>query len=634
MLLLGVSDTAQGDLLKNLLSSEVGPTYFIKYHRHPKTNAFLGAASVGFKKNGDGLLAEQLLDGRMLCGRHIKVQLDDKGTKCYSVLQQQHALILFKGDKAREFLREVIEGGVKKVVGEIGDHSIRRLSSSSSQKADDIIINDAKDVSDTMSDGSPTSTRQKLYPLSVLNINAGSVTPLYDTPSSLTNTSVPPTPSSLDSGLSLPAFKQDNVVVDKPKQLFSHSTLSCPPVPAIKKTVASPPPINNDMISTALVTVSPPLPAPAAEDKAPPLPPKDIDDISISPISVEGEVTNGVNKGESHTAVDMVSPVSTSPVDSLLEYDATATAAESNKPPAPLFPTQFDPTLGLKGLLHFAGSSTTAATPAVDLMPVSPPEHSDPAITVVSPAAAGIEVEEISGDESPEMVYMYPSDRTNHRTESVSEKEKYKVEVEQLSSDDMEMASDEENTVIEVNPAATAKQQSPVVPVNHMMPYMDCGMPPLPPPLPHPPNQMFPPHPAGMPPPLPFKPQPPPYFNPTVPPFHPPPHHHHHHHHHHHQMGPKPPPFHPYDGAPYRPPMYHHPAMKGSMKRSSFGGKEYLEEMKKEVMMVVCQQLRDVLLRDMQKKLVETSAFASLDSFWERRERMVSHFSICGHATQ
>ena len=80
VLLLGINETAQGDLLKNLLVSEVGPYYFIKYHRHPKTNVFLGAVSVGFKKNGHGLLAEELLDGRMLCGRLIKVQLDDKGT--------------------------------------------------------------------------------------------------------------------------------------------------------------------------------------------------------------------------------------------------------------------------------------------------------------------------------------------------------------------------------------------------------------------------------------------------------------------------------------------------------------------------------------------------------------------------
>ena len=516
------------------------------------------------------------------------------------------------------------------MVNDIAVGSIRRLSSTSSQKADDV-VNDTKEAVDTISDSSPTSAGHKLYPLSVLNINAGSVTPLYDTPSSVTNTSsVPPTPSSLDSGLSLTIPKQDDMVVDKPNHLFSHSTLSCPPVPAInKKIVASPPPVNSHIVAAMAVKVDPPLPA--TEDKDPPLPsapPNDIDNISISPISMEGEAPDGGggSKGESHAAVDhdMVSPVSTSPVDSLTEYDATLRAEESKNPPT-LFPTQFDPTLGLKGLLHCTGSTTAATAPSVDLMPVSPPEYNDPAITVVSPPAVSLEVEEISGDESPEMVYMYSSDRT----ETVAVKESYKVKVEELSSDDMEMASDEENTVIEVNPTSVAKQQSPPLPANHMMPYMDCRMPlPLPPPMPHPPNQMFPPHhpAAGMPPPLPFKPPPPPYFDPTaVPPFHhhPPTQHHHHQQH----MGPKPPPpFHPYDGgSPYRPPMYHPPS-KDSMKRSSgLGGREFIEEMKREVMMVVCQQLRDVLLRDMRKNLVETSAFASLDSFWERREKMVRH---------
>ena len=264
-----------------------------------------------------------------------------------------------------------------------------------------------------------------------------------------------------------------------------------------------------------------------------------------------------------------------------------------------LFPTQFDPTLGLKGLVKYP-QSTAVAKPAIDLMPVSPPKYNDPTVTVVSPPVTNIEVEEISGDESPEMVYMYSSDRTNGKTESVTVKEAYKVKVEQLSSDDMEMASDEENTVIEVNPTSVTKQNSPPLPANHMIPpYMDCRLPPpLPPPLPHPSNQMFSPHPGGMRPQIPFKPPPPPYFDPTsVPQFHPPPHHHHHHHHHmdHHPMGPKPPPFHHYDNGPYRHPMYH-PAPKGSVKRyPGVGGKKSVEDVKREVMMVVCQQLRDIL---------------------------------------
>ena len=120
----------------------------------------------------------------------------------------------------------------------------------------------AKDTSDTAVDGSPSAGGSKLYPLSILNINAGSVTPLYDTPSSVTNTSVPPTPSSLDSGLSMIMPKQDNVVVDNPKQLFTHLALNCPPVTAFSsRTVTSPLPVNNDITVAVAAMVDPPLPA-------------------------------------------------------------------------------------------------------------------------------------------------------------------------------------------------------------------------------------------------------------------------------------------------------------------------------------------------------------------------------------
>ena len=50
--------------------------------------------------------------------------------------------------------------------------------------------------------------------MSVLNINAGSVTPLYVAQSKGTNTTVP---SSVDFGLSLTMPEQDNIIVDNPK---------------------------------------------------------------------------------------------------------------------------------------------------------------------------------------------------------------------------------------------------------------------------------------------------------------------------------------------------------------------------------------------------------------------------------
>lgn len=504
-------------------------------------------------------------------------------------------------------MRDVLEGGNKK-----GDRIYRRLSSSSSQKADDIVTTDTKENSDAISDVSPSGP--KLYPMSVLTMatTPTSLTPLYDTPSSFTSSSIPPTPSSLDSGISVAVSRQNDVAPkEKPKQLFSHSILSCLPVPANKKSIAtSPLPSAAKTSNETTLHVQPPL-QPAKAVTPPPAPVTN-DRISVSPISVDGDAPND-NKGLTQD-VDMVSPVSASPVDSLTEYDVTKKPLESTTN-SMLFPTQFDPTLGLQGLLHSTEtvSGAVAAAPS-DFVPVSPPEDEDPAISVVSPA--GIEVEEISGDESPEMVYLYSNDKSD------AKKEAYKVKVEQLSSDDMEMSDEDDNvdTVIEVNPSSSVKPHLPA-PIPRHLPYMDCRPPPPPLPPPIHPNHMFP-HPSGIPPSLPFKPPPagppppPPFFDHAVPPFHPPPH----------RL--PPPGFHPYGGSPYHhPPVFPLPKS-SSHKKSSLSTKEFLEDMKREVMIHVCQQLRNVLLRDMRKTLVESSAFDSLDSFWDRREKMVREIFV------
>ena len=61
--------------------------------------------------------------------------------------------------------------------------------------------------------------------------------------------------------------KQDNVVVDNPKRLFTHSALNCLPVTAInRRTITSPLPINNDITIAVTAMVDPPLPA--VENKA------------------------------------------------------------------------------------------------------------------------------------------------------------------------------------------------------------------------------------------------------------------------------------------------------------------------------------------------------------------------------
>ena len=71
--------------------------------------------------------------------------------------------------------------------------------------------------------------------------------------------------------------------------------------------------------------------------------------------------------------LDIESPVSTSPAESLTKYDVTLKSEDAIKSPT-LFPTQFDPTLGLRGLLKYP-QPTAVATLTIDLMPVSPPEY-------------------------------------------------------------------------------------------------------------------------------------------------------------------------------------------------------------------------------------------------------------------
>ena len=62
--------------------AQVGPVSFVKFHREGQSGGdFLGAASVGFKKQGDGETAVELLNGLQLLGCTLDVELDDQGTK-------------------------------------------------------------------------------------------------------------------------------------------------------------------------------------------------------------------------------------------------------------------------------------------------------------------------------------------------------------------------------------------------------------------------------------------------------------------------------------------------------------------------------------------------------------------------
>ena len=57
----------------------------IKFHRHPKTKTFLGAATVSFMRTGEGRRAVGELDGKIVGGCYLRAELDDQGV--YDALQ-------------------------------------------------------------------------------------------------------------------------------------------------------------------------------------------------------------------------------------------------------------------------------------------------------------------------------------------------------------------------------------------------------------------------------------------------------------------------------------------------------------------------------------------------------------------
>lgn len=76
----GLTPQITTSLLKGTCS-QVGPVCFVKFHREGQSGGeFLGAASVGFKKQGDGETAVELLNGLQLHGCTLEVELDDQGT--------------------------------------------------------------------------------------------------------------------------------------------------------------------------------------------------------------------------------------------------------------------------------------------------------------------------------------------------------------------------------------------------------------------------------------------------------------------------------------------------------------------------------------------------------------------------
>lgn len=77
--IMGLTDPAQQEVLR-LTAAEVGPLHGIKLHRHPRTKAFLGAATIMYSRAGCGKKAASELDGKIVAGCYLRADLDDKGT--------------------------------------------------------------------------------------------------------------------------------------------------------------------------------------------------------------------------------------------------------------------------------------------------------------------------------------------------------------------------------------------------------------------------------------------------------------------------------------------------------------------------------------------------------------------------
>ena len=490
------------------------------------------------------------------------------------------------------------------------------------------------------------STSTKLYPFSSLTLSSC-------TPSSLSEPSSTPiifspgltncTPSSIDSGISLRTntirSPQDPPKTKHPKTFQSPlppPTPNTPPPPLPPEENAPPLPLQEQ-------EAPPPLPP------LPPAPKQDSQDgiENISSDEEEGREEAGAKKGwilesKTQSGVNAISPVSLSPPNS---PRITASSLNTNVQPAN-FPLQinshFDPSLGLQTLL--ANRNTTSTNMAMDT-------SSSPSLYVaVSPgpttttgaantSSYELEVEEISGDESPVMVYN--SSFEPLKVESVSDDEDANMD---MGGDDMEVCSDDENaqdSVIEVNVPPVIQQQQVFPPlIGGMIPHPPLPPPHFPPgPQPPPPHGFFPhrPPPPGAPFPPPPSHPPPPHGPDFMPP---------------HLPLPPPPAHHCRDAIPPLPDMLPPPppapfvkdfpsgnqlpngymAYSSSSRFSSNRArpnrnlpppKNKKESISQEVLSKALDQLRAILLNDVQKKLIESYAYPTLDSFWEKRAKEV-----------
>lgn len=76
--MIGLNESVRSSLFKEVCAG-IGDIHGIKFHRHPKSKTFLGAATVSFVENGVGGKAVEELDGKVMGGCYLRAELDDGG---------------------------------------------------------------------------------------------------------------------------------------------------------------------------------------------------------------------------------------------------------------------------------------------------------------------------------------------------------------------------------------------------------------------------------------------------------------------------------------------------------------------------------------------------------------------------
>lgn len=78
VLVVGIKEGLSVSLLREA-GSKCGAVLGVRVHRHPKTKAFLGAATITYARAGDGKKAVCVLDKSTVGGCCLEAELDDRG---------------------------------------------------------------------------------------------------------------------------------------------------------------------------------------------------------------------------------------------------------------------------------------------------------------------------------------------------------------------------------------------------------------------------------------------------------------------------------------------------------------------------------------------------------------------------